>query len=105
MGKELNQKIVNVEMSSLPTEYTLMQNYPNPFNPSTRIAYTLPFQSQVELKIYDVLGREIASLVNKEQPAGNYNVEFNSAELPSGVYLYRIQAGEFSQVRKMILIK
>lgn len=89
--------------------YYLSQNYPNPFNPSTIISYQLPVSSKVVLKIYDMLGREIETLVNKEQPAGKYSVSFNSASkgnsLASGVYLYRLQAGSSVETKKMVLIK
>ena len=88
-----------------PGSYYLAQNYPNPFNPSTKIKYSIPQLSQVTLKIFNALGEEIATLVNEEKVAGYYSVEFNAATLPSGVYFYRIQAGEFVQTKKMILIK
>ncbi|MCW8961279.1 MAG: T9SS type A sorting domain-containing protein, partial [Ignavibacteriaceae bacterium] len=94
------------------------QNYPNPFNPSTKIKYTVPSvtlrQAQsdivVTLKVYDILGREIATLVNEEKPAGEYEVEFNShsgevRNLPSGIYFYQLQAGDFISTKKMILLK
>ncbi|MEJ2617339.1 MAG: T9SS type A sorting domain-containing protein, partial [Ignavibacteriaceae bacterium] len=93
------------EKNSLPIEFTLMQNYPNPFNPTTSIQYSIASRQFVELKIFNVLGQEIKTIVNEEKPAGNYQVEFNAANLPSGVYFYRIQAGSFNQVRKMLLIK
>ncbi len=90
----------------VPVIYALGQNYPNPFNPSTVIGYSLPKQSIVNLKVYDVLGQEVATLVNNQfKQAGVYDVTFNASDLPSGVYYYRLTAGEFSDVRKMILIK
>ena len=79
--------------------------YPNPFNPSTTIKYSIPKQSNVTLKVFDVLGSEVATLVNKEQPQGNYEVEFDGSELTSGIYFYRLQAGDFVETKKMILIK
>jgi len=88
-----------------PNNFSLEQNYPNPFNPSTKIQYRVPSISQVVLKIYDILGNEIATLVNEEKPAGVYEVEFNAATLSSGVYFYQLKAGEFIQTKKMILIK
>ncbi len=88
-----------------PLVYSLEQNYPNPFNPTTTIKYSIPRQSYVTLKVYDILGREVAALVNEEKPTGKYQVEFHAANLSSGVYFYRIQAGSFNQVRKMLLIK
>jgi len=102
---------VNGEKTGLPTSYALEQNYPNPFNPSTTIKYSIPKQSYVTLKVYDILGREVAILVNEEKPAGSYEVELNTQQtknnkqLSSGVYFYRIQAGKYNQVRKMLLIK
>lgn len=89
------------------TEYNLSQNYPNPFNPTTKISYSLPKSSLVQLKIFNLLGQEIATLVNEEKPAGNYNVEFtiNNLQLSSGIYLYRLRAGEYVVTKKMILLK
>jgi len=92
--------------NSIPVKYELYQNYPNPFNPTTVVRYNIPAGGLVSLKVYDVLGREVATLVNKFQQAGNYNVEFNYAkQLSSGIYLYRLNAGNFSQTKKMILLK
>ena len=91
--------------SNSPVHYNLSQNYPNPFNPTTNIQYSISRRQFVELKIFNVLGQEIETLVNAEKHAGNYQVEFNAANLPSGVYFYRIQAGSFNQVKKMILLK
>ena len=88
------------------------QNYPNPFNPNTTIKYSIPFVASsfrssvnVTMKVYDILGKEVATLVNKEQQPGSYAVKFNASDLPSGMYVYRINAGNFSDVRKMILLK
>lgn len=91
----------------IPTEFALIQNYPNPFNPSTRIQYQVSSIVQVKLKVYDILGNEIATLVNEEKSPGIYEVEFNSSEhnLSSGVYLYKLNAGDFISVKKLILIK
>ncbi len=108
LGLEIvkNDLITAVEKEkALPTQFTLSQNYPNPFNPSTKINYQLPEISFVALKIYDVLGNEIATLVNEEKPVGEYEVEFDGKGLPSGIYLYRLQAGNYSEVRKMVLLK
>ncbi len=85
--------------------YQLDQNYPNPFNPSTTISYNLPFQQHVSLKVYDVLGNEIATLINEEQQAGSHSINFNAAQISTGVYLYKLDAGEFSETKSMILIK
>ena len=95
---------------SLPKKYKLYQNYPNPFNPSTTIKYSIPnvgnenFRS-VQLKVYDILGREVAVLVNEKQSPGNYEVTFDASNLPSGVYIYRIVTSDFLASRKMILLK
>jgi hypothetical protein len=86
-------------------EYILDQNYPNPFNPSTKITYSIKEEGLVTLKIYDVLGKEIATLVNESKPEGIYEAEFNASQLPSGMYIYKIQAGSFSDVKKMLLTK
>jgi hypothetical protein len=88
-----------------PLSYVLEQNYPNPFNPSTKIEFQIPEQSSVILKIYDVLGNEVRILVNNEMDAGKHSVEFDASELASGIYYYRIQAGEFDNMKKMVLIK
>jgi len=90
---------------SLPDKYTLCQNYPNPFNPSTAISYQLLANSFVTLKIFDVLGREVATLVNEQKGPGSYSVQWNAAGAPSGVYLYRLTAGDFVQIRRMVLMR
>lgn len=89
----------------IPAEFILEQNFPNPFNPSTLISYSLPVSGIVTLKVYDVIGREVAEIVNEYQSAGKYVVPFTSSNLSSGVYFYKLTAGEFSSVRKMNLIK
>ncbi|MBV6420072.1 MAG: hypothetical protein DAHOPDDO_01299 [Ignavibacteriaceae bacterium] len=85
--------------------FNLFQNFPNPFNPTTKIRYEIPEMSFVTIKVYDVLGKQILSLVNEEKSAGNYEIEFNGKELASGIYYYRIAADNFSQTKKMILLK
>ncbi len=90
---------------NLPTEYGLKQNYPNPFNPSTTISYQLPKTSNVKLTIYDILGKKIKTIVDEKQAAGNYNVFFNAGKLPSGIYIYTINADEFFSSKKFILLK
>ena len=97
----------------LPLKFELSQNYPNPFNPTTTIKYTIPFVKtlhatslqSIQLKIYDVLGREVATLVNRKQQPGNYEVSFNAVGLASGIYFYRLTAGNKISVKKMMLIK
>ena len=91
--------------SGVPEVYSLSQNYPNPFNPSTSIQYAISSRQLVQLKVYDILGSEVATLVNEEQSAGNYKVDFNASHLSSGVYFYQIKAGEFISTKKIILIK
>ncbi len=88
-----------------PQDYALEDNYPDPFNPLTTIEYRLPVSSFVTLKIYDVLGREIATLVNERHNAGTYSVVFNAASLPSGVYFDQLEAGTFSKTKKILLLK
>jgi hypothetical protein len=85
--------------------YYLSQNYPNPFNPTTKIRYEIPELSFITMKVFDVLGNEIATLVNEEKPAGKYEVEFNASTLPSGVYFYQLKAGKFIKTKKMVLLK
>jgi hypothetical protein len=90
---------------SIPQEFSLSQNYPNPFNPSTKISFSIPVSELVTLKIFDVLGKEVATLVNEKRDAGSYNIEFNAANLPSGIYMYRIKAGNYVETRRMMLLK
>jgi hypothetical protein len=91
--------------NSLLTEYDLKQNFPNPFNPNTKIIYQIPQSSFITLKVYDVLGNEIKTLVNEEKQAGKYEAKFDGTYLSSGVYFYKLQAGKFIQTKKLILIK
>jgi hypothetical protein len=88
-----------------PLTYRLEQNYPNPFNPTTKIEYSIPTQAPVELKVYNLVGQEVATLVNEVQKAGAHYVKFNATNLASGMYFYRISAGDFSSVKKMVLVK
>lgn len=90
---------------SVPVTYDLRQNYPNPFNPATTISYDLPEAEFVSISVYNSLGQEVASLVNEQKPAGSYNVNFNASGLPSGIYIYRINAGRYTKTMKMTLIK
>jgi hypothetical protein len=96
---------VTEQPSALPITWSLGQNYPNPFNPATVVSYQLPAVSEVRLAVYDLLGREVATLVNEKKPAGSYTVRFDASGLASGVYLYRMMAGSFVQTRKMILLR
>jgi len=93
------------DLAELPEAITLRQNFPNPFNPSTRIEYTVPQAEHVQLKVYDMTGREVATLVDGQQPVGTYNVTLNATDWASGVYIYRLQAGDQQVVRRMVLLK
>jgi len=89
----------------LPHTITLSQNYPNPFNPSTVINFELATSGEVQLQVYDLMGREVATLVNSRKPAGSHSVNFDASSLSSGVYVYRLQAGEHIMSRKMVLVR
>jgi len=97
--------VVSVDENVIVTVYKLHQNFPNPFNPTTTVKYQIPELNFVTIKIYDVLGNEVASLINGEKPAGEYKVEFFAENLPSGIYFYTVQAGKFTDSKKMILLK
>ena len=94
-----------MQQANLVTTYSLSQNYPNPFNPTTVIDYTIPKESHVMLKIYDVLGQEVETLVNEDQNVGRYQVQFDGSRLASGVYFYRLVAGNHVITKKMLLLK
>ncbi len=96
---------VKDEANSQPTAYHLNQNYPNPFNPSTIISYSIPYSGLVTVKVYNMLGQEVQTLVNQFQSSGNHQVTFNGSSLSSGVYLYRINSENYNMVRKMVLLK
>ena len=93
------------EVALLPNDFVLHQNYPNPFNSVTTIRYDLPEASDVTLIVYDILGREVKALVSSWQEAGGYNVVWDAGDIPSGIYFYRLEAGNFSATRKLILLK
>jgi hypothetical protein len=93
---------VSLELSK---EFSIAQNYPNPFNPTTSISFTLPVNGFVTLKIYNTIGEEVAELLNKNIESGNHNVIFNASNLPTGAYFYRITAENYSETKKMLLIK
>ncbi len=94
-----------LEATRLPGQATLRQNYPNPFNPSTTVKYELPTSTEVRLSVYDVLGREVSVLVNERRDAGVHEVRFNGSGFASGIFLYRLQAGSFTQTRKIVLLR
>jgi len=101
-----NLDYVKNEISEfIPTGYELFQNYPNPFNPQTTISYSIPKSSKVILKIYDILGKEMVQLVNEIKHAGNHSVDFDASTLSSGIYFYRLQAGDFIDTKKFLLLK
>ncbi|MBI5402981.1 MAG: T9SS type A sorting domain-containing protein [Ignavibacteriae bacterium] len=96
--------------NTIPTEYKLFQNYPNPFNPTTNIKYSIPSNvnrqsSNVKLVVFDILGKVVATLVNENQSPGVYEVSFNAGSLPSGVYFYKLTAGDYTEVKKLVLLK
>ncbi len=103
----IGDKIVSVRLTdnNVPQEYTLSQNYPNPFNPSTSINFSIPKSGLTTLKIYNVLGQEVATLMNKELTAGSYSVDFDARDLSSGMYIYTITNGDFEISKKMMLLK
>jgi photosystem II stability/assembly factor-like uncharacterized protein len=102
-GKFEYSKSVDVTVN--PNTFTLNQNYPNPFNPTTTIEYSIPSPGHVSLKLYDLLGNEVASLVNENKPAGNYSVQFNGSKLTSGLYFYKLESGSYVDVKKFVLMK
>jgi hypothetical protein len=107
---EYSDGAVSVNDEIIANKYELEQNYPNPFNPTTTIQYSIPKDasretSNVSIIVYDIVGNEVKSLVNEKQSPGNYSVQFDAGNLASGVYYYRLQAGNFSKTMKMMLIK
>jgi hypothetical protein len=96
---------ISAHDNEIPKMYTLLQNYPNPFNPSTYISFTLPYRSQVSLKVYDILGKEVATLVNEVKSAGSYTNQWYASQFASGVYFYRLTAGSFFETKKLLLLK
>jgi hypothetical protein len=96
---------VEVTYEPKPNDFALDQNYPNPFNPTTSIKYSLPEETHVKLTIYDLLGNEVKVLVDENKTAGTYTAKFNGSELTSGIYIYRLQAGDFVSTKRMALIK
>ena len=102
----LNVSGIDEELiGSNPNTFELYSNYPNPFNPSTKIRYAIPQTSFTVLKVYDITGTEVMTLVNEERPAGIYEVNFDAVNLASGTYIYQLQAGNYSEAKKMILLR
>ena len=105
VGATSNGTNVNKDNNDRPTKFSLGQNYPNPFNPKTTISFSVPKRSFVSLKIYDLLGREVVTLVSEEFAAGNYSKQWNAANISSGIYFYCLQAGTFTETKKLVLLK
>ena len=103
-GNDIPTDIKNTE-TILPNEYHLFKNYPNPFNPSTTIKFTIPFKESVKLEVFNIAGQKVRTLMNRKMQSGYHQVEFNASDLASGIYFYKIQAGKFQDVKKMMLIK
>jgi len=97
--------VVDEDVAQLPTNFQLKQNFPNPFNPKTLIKYSIPSAEKVSLVVYNLIGEEVAHLVDERKPTGNYTVEWNASDYASGIYFYRLQAGDFVETRKMVLLK
>jgi Secretion system C-terminal sorting domain len=102
---KVNLHQINFEGNQTPNTYSLSQNFPNPMNPSTTIKYQIPQSGNVSLKVFDILGAEVATLVNEVQNEGRYEVNFDGSNLASGVYIYRLQVNDFVDSKKMILMK
>jgi hypothetical protein len=96
---------VNDNHNQTPTRFVLEQNYPNPFNPATTISFSVPSKSFVSLKVFDALGREVATIISEEMSAGNYSRQWIALNMPSGIYFYRLQAGSFAETKKLSLIR
>ena len=106
IGADEFDGIVGVEdEETLPTEYALEQNYPNPFNPATTFRYSISTQSKVVIKVFDILGNEITTLIDEEKSVGTYELRWNAVNLPSGVYFYQLKAGDYVDTKKMILLR
>jgi len=107
---KLNVKVIvsdidNFRIRTIPEAFHLNQNYPNPFNPSTKIKFLLPKSETVEIDVYNAIGQWIKTLLNQKLPAGQHELEFNASDLASGLYYYRISAGDFTDIKKMVLLK
>ncbi len=105
--KGINTGVTSVtnNVANIVTDYSLGQNYPNPFNPTTQINYDLPFDGNVSIKLYDMTGREVMTLINEVKPAGYYTVNLNAANLSSGVYFYTLSANNFTATKKLMVVK
>lgn len=104
-GTRTESEVVSVEINNLPMDYSLKQNFPNPFNPSTTIEYSIPYNGYVELAVFNVTGQKVKTLVNTYKKGGTYKSKFDASSLPSGIYFYRIRTGDFTSVKKMVLLR
>jgi hypothetical protein len=101
----IDQPTGSIDKIILPAQFVLEQNYPNPFNPTTMLSFVISQSSFVSLKVFDVIGKEMATLINEEKPAGNYEIQFDASGLSSGIYYYRLEANGYSKTNKMVLLK
>ena len=97
--------LTSVKETVIPKEFSLAQNFPNPFNPTTSIEYSVPGNEYVSLKVFDILGNEVATLVNEQKAPGVYKIDFNASSLSSGIYFYKMQSGKFLKIKKLMLVK
>jgi hypothetical protein len=104
-GDLLNTVKIDITGSFIPDKYLLEQNYPNPFNPTTSIKYSVSSIQNVKLTVFNMLGKEVATLVNERHKPGEYEVKFNSGNLPSGIYFYSLTSNEYNETKRMVLIK
>jgi hypothetical protein len=104
-GNSIDQTTSVNEPEEIPTTYSLSQNYPNPFNPTTTIQHSIPKDEFVKLTVYDITGKVVKELVNVHKVAGRYSVEFNASSYSSGIYYYKLEAGEYKNIQKMMLVK
>ncbi len=104
-AKYFVQETMDIEDKFIPTKYSLSQNYPNPFNPTTTIRYSVPFSGPISLKVFDLLGEEVSTIVNESKDVNFYTVQFNGSHLPSGVYLYKLSYNNHTITKKLILMK
>ncbi|MFN4111058.1 MAG: T9SS type A sorting domain-containing protein, partial [Ignavibacteria bacterium] len=105
IAQQKYETIVSVDKNMEYMTYNLSQNYPNPFNPRTRIEFIIPTNERVELSVFNLLGEKVETLIDKELDAGKHFIDFDASKLSSGMYFYKIEAGEFTSIKKMVLVK